>query len=130
MTDIEQKSTEDLLKEKEELEQRQKEIAEQLKKSKKNSQKEALNKILDLMKKYDIELSDIAVAEKASKKSRRKSQGAQSTPGTTEKKPKFPQPPEGKKYFNPETKKSWSGRGPIDDSIRNHPDPNSLLVDK
>ncbi|MTW22613.1 H-NS family nucleoid-associated regulatory protein [Allochromatium palmeri] len=125
MTDIEQKSTEDLLKEKQELEQRQKEIAEQLKKAKKNSQQEALNKILDLMNTYEIEISDIAIAEKSSKKSRIKSQSAQDT-----KKPKFPQPPEGKKYFNPETKKSWSGRGPIDDSIRNHPDPDSLLIDK
>lgn len=124
MTDIEQKSTEELLKEKQELEQRQKEIENQLKKAKLDSKQKVLNKILDLMKDYDIDLSDIAIAEKDSKKIEKKSQSKK------EEKPKLPQPPEGKKYFNPETNKSWSGRGPIHDSIKNHPDPNSLLIDK
>lgn len=76
------------------------------------------------MNTYEIDISDIAIAKKYPEKIKKTSQA------TKEKKPKFPQPPEGKKYFNLETNKSWSGRGPIDDSIRNHPDPNSLLVDK
>lgn len=94
-----------------------------IKESNLGSRQKALNDILDLMNTYEIDISDIAIAKNIQKNQK-------TSQATKEKKPKFPQPPEGKKYFNLETNKSWSGRGPIDDSIRNHPDPNSLLVDK
>lgn len=116
--------TEDLLQKKRELEKQQQEIDEQLKECRLTSQQKALDQILNLMDTYEIDLYDIAIAARPSKKIEKKSQSKK------EEKPKLPQPPEGKKYFNPETNKSWSGKGPLDDSIRYHSDPNSLLVDK
>ncbi|NVZ11437.1 H-NS histone family protein [Allochromatium humboldtianum] len=130
---------EDFLKEKQDIEEKEKALEQQkkaylekVKKTKLDSRQKVLNAILKCMDTYDIDISDIAIAKKYPEKIKKISQDTnkKTSQATKEKKPKFPQPPEGKKYFNPETKKSWSGRGPIDDSIRNHPDPNSLLVDK
>ena len=115
-------NVEELLKEKEALKKLQEEIDGKIKKSKSQQRLSMLDKILELMKGYDISLSDIVIAE--NKPSKLKG----SLPAKKDERKKLVKPPEGHIYYNEEKRERWTGKGRPKESIRNHPDPKSLLI--